>query len=106
VLLRAFGVTDKSFTGIGLTAATNIVVAITRPRELLGLAMRKPEAEKLIWPAEAQRWKLVDLVARAVGWQQVRVNRQEATLEKMSIGQLRMLCLQCRMKLSYVIEKE
>jgi DNA helicase-2/ATP-dependent DNA helicase PcrA len=64
VLPRAFGVTNQAFTGIGLTAATNVYVALTRPRQLLGLAIRKTEAAALIGPAEAQGWKLVDLVAR------------------------------------------
>jgi hypothetical protein len=35
----------------------------TRPRELLGLALRKSEAAALIGPAEEQGWKLVDLVS-------------------------------------------
>jgi DNA helicase II / ATP-dependent DNA helicase PcrA len=65
VLPRAFGVTDEAFNGIGLTAATNIFVAVTRPRQLLGLAVRKSEAAALIGAVEAQGWKLVDLVARA-----------------------------------------
>ncbi|MCW3476378.1 UvrD-helicase domain-containing protein [Limobrevibacterium gyesilva] len=63
-LPRAFGVTDQPFTGVGLTAATNVFVAVTRPRELLGLALRKSEAAALIGPAEEQGWKLVDLVAQ------------------------------------------
>lgn len=65
VLPRAFGVTDEPYTGVGLTAATNVFVGVTRPRELLGLALRKSEAAKLIEPARDQGWKLVDLVARA-----------------------------------------
>jgi hypothetical protein len=36
VLPRAFGVTNAPFTGVGLTAATNVFVGVTRPRELLG----------------------------------------------------------------------
>lgn len=67
VLPRAFGVTDQPFTGVGLTAATNVFVGVTRPRELLGLALRKSEAAKLIEPARDQGWKLVDLVDRASG---------------------------------------
>ncbi|MGX1101405.1 UvrD-helicase domain-containing protein [Amorphus sp. MBR-141] len=65
VLPRAFGVTDQPFTGVALTAATNVFVGITRPRELLGVALRKSEAMTLIEPAQAQGWKLVDLVAGA-----------------------------------------
>jgi hypothetical protein len=62
VLPRAFGVTDEAFTGIGITAATNVFVGVTRPRELLGLALRKSEATTIINPAMAQGWKIVDLV--------------------------------------------
>lgn len=65
VLPRAFGVTDQPFTGVALTAATNVFVAVTRPRELLALALRKSEAAALVGPAREQGWKLVDLVARA-----------------------------------------
>lgn len=65
VLPRAFGVTDQQFTGVALTAATNVFVAVTRPRQLLGVALRKSEALTLMEPAQAQGWKLVDLVARA-----------------------------------------
>lgn len=46
------------------TAATNVFVGLTRPRELLGLALRKSEAMVLIGPAANQGWKLVDLVAQ------------------------------------------
>lgn len=65
VLPRAFGVTDELFTGVRLTAATNVFVGVTRPRELLGLALRKSEALALIDPAKDQGWKIVDLVAKA-----------------------------------------
>jgi DNA helicase-2/ATP-dependent DNA helicase PcrA len=61
VLPRAFGVTDQVFTGVHLTAATNVFVGITRPRELLGLALRKSMAAALIAPAAQQGWKVVDL---------------------------------------------
>lgn len=47
------------------TAATNVFVGVTRPRELLGLTLRKSEAMALIGPATDQGWKLVDLVAQA-----------------------------------------
>ncbi len=65
VLPKAFGVTNERFTGVELAAATNIFVGVTRARELLGLAMRKSEAVKLIGPAIEQGWKVVDLVAQA-----------------------------------------
>lgn len=65
VLPRAFGVTNQPFTGVGLAAATNVFVGVTRPRELLGLAIRKSEAAALLGPAADQGWKLIDLVAVA-----------------------------------------
>lgn len=65
VLPHAFGVTNQVFTDAALTAATNVFVAVTRPRELLGLALRKSSAGALLGAAEAQGWKLVDLVATA-----------------------------------------
>ncbi|MFS2174302.1 hypothetical protein, partial [Priestia megaterium] len=63
VLPRAFGVTDEAFTGIGITAATNVFVGVTRPRGLLGLALRKSEAAPIIGPATEQGWKVIDLVS-------------------------------------------
>lgn len=65
MLPRAFGVTDEFFTGVRLTAATNVFVGVTRPRELLGLALRKTEATVLTDPAADHGWKLVDLVGQA-----------------------------------------
>lgn len=66
VLPRAFGINNEAFTGIRLTAATNVYVAVTRPRELLGLAMRKATATApLVTAAQEQGWKLIDLVAAA-----------------------------------------
>lgn len=65
VLPHAFGVTDEIFEGARLTAATNVFVGVTRPRELLGLALRKSEAKCLIKPANEQGWKVIDLVERA-----------------------------------------
>lgn len=62
VLPRAFGVTDQSFSGVELTAATNVFVGVTRPRELLALAVRKSHSASFINAAQAQGWKLVDLV--------------------------------------------
>ena len=65
VLPLAFGVSDVPLTGVALTAATNVFVGVTRPRELLGLALRKAEALALIGPATDQGWKVIDLVAKA-----------------------------------------
>lgn len=67
VLPRAFGLTDDGFIGIAQAAATNVFVGVTRPRELLGLAVRKSTAAALVDVAEAQGWKVVDLVAGAPG---------------------------------------
>lgn len=61
VLPHAFSITDQVFTGAALAAATNVFVGVTRPRELLGLALRKSSAGALLGAAEAQGWKLVDL---------------------------------------------
>ncbi|GAA0598072.1 hypothetical protein GCM10009099_39070 [Caenispirillum bisanense] len=66
VLPRAFGVTDQPFKGVELTAATNVFVGVTRPRELLGLALRKSEATQLVGPATDQGWKIIDLVPQPV----------------------------------------
>jgi DNA helicase II / ATP-dependent DNA helicase PcrA len=65
VLPRAFGVSDQAFTGVALTAATNVFVGVTRPRELLGLAVRKSHSAAFAGPARDQGWKVVDLVTRA-----------------------------------------
>lgn len=65
VLPTAFGVEGAALAGIGLAAATNVFVAVTRPRELLGLAVRKSEFEPLIETAVNQGWKIVDLIALA-----------------------------------------
>jgi len=62
VLPRAFGVTNQSFSDVELSAATNVFVGVTRTRELLGLAIRKPESAMLIDKAIEQGWKVVDLV--------------------------------------------
>ena len=64
VLPRAFGITDEPFSGISLTAATNVFVGVTRPRELLGLAVRKSSSAALVAPAQAQGWKVIDLVSQ------------------------------------------
>ena len=52
-------------TGVALTAATNVFVGVTRPRELLALAVRKSHSVAFVGPAQEQGWKLVDLVTRA-----------------------------------------
>jgi hypothetical protein len=63
VLPHAFGVRTDVFAGVQLTAATNVFVGVTRPRELLGLAIRKTSAASLLDAAAAQGWKIVDLTA-------------------------------------------
>lgn len=65
VLPHAFGVADESFTGVKQVAATNVFVGVTRPRELLGLALRRSAATRLVSPAREQGWTVVDLVAGA-----------------------------------------
>ncbi len=67
VLPRAFGVANEPFSGVALTAATNVFVGVTRPRELLALAVRKSHSAVFVGAAEEQGWKLVDLVDRAQG---------------------------------------
>ncbi|PVM90870.1 hypothetical protein DDF62_08675 [Caulobacter radicis] len=62
VLPHAFNLTNEVFDGVALTAATNVFVAVTRPRELLGLAIRAEVATQALRTAAlAQGWKLVDL---------------------------------------------
>lgn len=65
VLPRAFGVANQPFAGVALTAATNVFVGVTRPRELLALAVRKSHSASFVGAAQEQGWKLVDLVERA-----------------------------------------
>ncbi|MBP1843904.1 hypothetical protein J2046_002162 [Rhizobium petrolearium] len=66
VLSRAFGIEGATpLSEIGVAAATNVFVAVTRPRELLGLALRKSEFEAVAEKAEKEGWKIVDLVERA-----------------------------------------
>lgn len=65
VLPRAFSVTDQPFTGVALTAATNVFVGVTRPRELLGLALRKSHSVEVAAAAQAQGWKVIDLTKMA-----------------------------------------
>jgi DNA helicase II / ATP-dependent DNA helicase PcrA len=64
VLPRAFGVTDQPFTGVGLAAATNVFVGVTRPRELLGLALRKSHSAAVAPAAQAQGWRVIDLTTK------------------------------------------
>lgn len=65
VLPRAFGVTDQPYTGVGLTAATNVFVGVTRPRELLGLALRKSQSATIVSAAQAQGWTVIDLTLKS-----------------------------------------
>nr|WP_246802767.1 UvrD-helicase domain-containing protein [Ensifer sp. ENS02] len=66
VLPTAFGVEGAaSLSEIGLAAATNVFVAVTRPRELLCLALRKSEFVALAEIALKQGWKVVDLAKGA-----------------------------------------
>lgn len=64
VLPRAFGVTNELFTGVKLTAATNVFVGVTRPRELLGLALRKSHSAAVAAAAHAQGWTVIDLTTK------------------------------------------
>ncbi|WDZ82077.1 hypothetical protein PWG15_35960 (plasmid) [Ensifer adhaerens] len=64
VLPRAFGVTDELFTGVRLTAATNVFVGVTRPRELLGLALRKSHSSAVAAAAQEQGWTVIDLTTK------------------------------------------
>ena len=66
VLPRAFGVTNQAFTGVALTAATNVFVGVTRPRELLALAVRKSHAGAFVGAAQEQGWKVIDLVGAGI----------------------------------------
>lgn len=64
MLPRAFGVTNDIFTGVTLTAATNVFVGVTRPRELLGLALRKSHSDAIAAAAQAQGWTVIDLTTK------------------------------------------
>jgi hypothetical protein len=62
LLPHAFGLRQERFSGIALSAATNIFVGVTRPRELLALAARGSVVSSDVRAAAvAQGWKLVDL---------------------------------------------
>ena len=64
VLPHAFGLENKDFSANAaqLAAATNVFVAVTRPRKVLCCAMRKIAAsDELVVAARAQGWNIVDL---------------------------------------------
>lgn len=64
LLPHAFGLRREQFSGIALSAATNIFVGVTRPRELLALAARGSVVSSDVRAAAiAQGWRLVDLAA-------------------------------------------
>ncbi|AHB50011.1 hypothetical protein W911_05985 [Hyphomicrobium nitrativorans NL23] len=64
VLPHAFGLENKDFSANAaqLAAATNVFVAVTRPRKVLCCAMRKIAAsDELVAAARAQGWNIIDL---------------------------------------------
>lgn len=64
VLPHAFGVEERKFATrpVDVTAATNVFVGITRPRQFLALAMRRsPASAELIEAANAQQWEVQEL---------------------------------------------
>jgi hypothetical protein len=64
VLPHALGIEDRDFTAndVHLAAATNVFVAVTRPRQVLSLALRKESVtEPLIRAALQQGWRICDL---------------------------------------------
>lgn len=64
VLPHGLGIEDRDLTAndAQLTAATNVFVAVTRPRQVLSLALRKESAtELLIQAALQQGWRIYDL---------------------------------------------
>lgn len=72
VLPHAFGIEDRDFTAniAQLAAATNIFVAVTRPRQLLACAVRKAAVTgDLVEAARAQGWHVCDLTATATAGQ-------------------------------------
>jgi superfamily I DNA/RNA helicase len=67
VLPHAFGVEDRDFSGnvAQLAAATNIFVAVTRPRQVLSCAIRKEATNgDLIAAARDQGWHIHDLTKK------------------------------------------
>lgn len=70
VLPHAFGLENKDFNANAaqLAAATNVFVAVTRPRRLLSLALSKEAArDELIAAARGQGWHIVDLTGAPAG---------------------------------------
>lgn len=64
VLPHGFGVENRNFAAdeAQLSAATNVFVAVTRPRQVLTLAMRKAAAQqRMLDAAEQQGWVVRDL---------------------------------------------
>ncbi len=54
---------DLTANDAQLTAATNVFVAVTRPRQVLSLALRKESAtDPLIQAALQQGWRICDLM--------------------------------------------
>lgn len=69
VLPHAFGLEERDFSAnnVELAAATNIFVAVTRPRSVLALAMRREAAsDMLIAAAEDEGWIVRDLTNAVV----------------------------------------
>jgi len=70
VLPHAFGIEDRDFSAniAQLSAATNIFVAATRPREVLCCAVRKEAVtDELVAAARAQGWHIIDLTVDEAG---------------------------------------
>ena len=68
VLPHAFGVEQRDFSKdrVELAAATNIFVAVTRPRELLSLAIRKEAVSgAMLDAARLQGWHILDLTTNS-----------------------------------------
>lgn len=66
VLPHAFGIEERDFSANAaqLSAATNVFVGVTRPREILALALRKTAApEAMLAAARQQGWQVRDLTA-------------------------------------------
>lgn len=69
VLPHAFGLENADFSAniAKLAAATNIFVAVTRPRQLLACAVRKAAvSNELLEAALAQGWQVIDLTTDAI----------------------------------------
>lgn len=63
VLPQALGVAEVDFIGpVHKAAATNIFVAVTRPRQVLCIATRKQGVDNtVIEAARSQGWNVIDL---------------------------------------------